>query len=161
MPTTDESTNTPTRLPEEIRLDFLLGDWRATGIVHPGRFGPGGASTGTTTYRWELDNKWLLYTSRLHLPSLGLYEVRGGVTYDRQAGLYHAFAFNNLGVLLIYTGTWESETQLVFTLTHPPAQEKARVVYLKSRDGAVQLISESSSDGLTYQAYFETTLSRG
>jgi hypothetical protein len=23
-------------------------------------------------------------------------------------------------VLLIYTGTWESETQLVFTLTHPP-----------------------------------------
>lgn len=161
MSSSDENTTARRRLAEELRLDFLLGDWRAAGVVHPGRFGPGGASTGTTSYRWELDDKWLLYTSRLLLPGLGLYEVRGGLSHDSNAGLYHAFAFNNLGILLIYTGAWESETRLVFTLTHPPALEKARVVYVKSPDGSVQLISESSVDGVTYQAYFETTLSRG
>jgi hypothetical protein len=161
MSTSNSATDLPQRLAEEAQLDFLLGDWQATGVVHPGRFGPGGPSTGTSHYRWELDHKWLMYTSRLHLPGLGLYEVRGGVTYDSRAGVYQAFAVNNLGVLLVYTGVWESETRLVFTLIHPPAQEQARVVYLKSSDGTVQLISESSPDGVRYQAYFETTLARG
>jgi hypothetical protein len=158
MEHTAMSTLNSTRTPDEIRLNFFVGDWHNIGQVYPGPFGPGGASTGTTSYRWELGGKWLMYTSRLTLPGLGDYEVQGGVTYNPKSQQYDAYAVNNLGVLLAYHGFWENDSRLVFNLTYP--QGRSRVVYIKLADGRIQMNSENSNDGETYQAYFETTLSR-
>jgi hypothetical protein len=42
-------------------------------------------------------------------------------------------------------------------VTHPPGY--ARVVYILLPDGRIQMRSESSADGETYTAYFETWMS--
>jgi len=160
MTSANGSDGGPQRAPEETRLDFLVGPWQAAGVVHPGRFGPGGTCTGDAEYRWDLRGKWLTYTSRLTLPGLGLYEVRGGVAYDPRAGRYRAFAFNNLGVLLAYDGAWEDDARLVFYVAYPDAREKSRIAYTRLADGSVQLVSESAADGVRYEAYFETMLTR-
>ncbi len=154
------SPDSESRALEEARLDSFVGNWQNTGTVYPGRFGPGGPSTGATTYRWDLDGRWLVYDSRLNLPGMGVYQVQGGVSYDRQAGKYRAFAFNNLGVLLVYDGRWEGDSRLVFDLVHPPPEGGSRVVYIQNLDGSIQMNSETSTDGVNYQPYFETTLSR-
>jgi hypothetical protein len=158
MSAPQNAVNASGRAPEGSKLDFFVGNWHNTGQVYPGPFGPGGPSTGTTTYCWELDGKWLMYTSRLSLPGLGAYEVQGGVTYNPRSQRYDAFAFNNLGALLVYDGHWGDDSQLVFNLTYPPG--RSRVVYIKLPDGRIQMNSENSKDGITYEAYFETTLSR-
>jgi hypothetical protein len=135
-----------------------VGNWQSAGQIYSGPFGPGGASTGTTTYHWELNGKWLMYTSSLNLPGLDAYEVRGGVAYNPKSQKYDAFAFNNLGALLVYDGYWEDESRLIFNRTHPPG--RSRAVYIKLPDGKIQMNSENSQDGVSYEAYFETTLSR-
>jgi len=154
-------TVTAQRPPQLARLDFLVGEWRAEGTVYPGRFGPGGPTTGTAEYAWALDGKWLLYTSRLLLPGLGPYEVRGGVALNPRADRYDAFAYNTFGVLLAYTGAWEVETRLVFDLAYPAAGEKARVVYVREAGGAVRFISEAEAEGGGFAPYFETRFTRG
>lgn len=151
-------TDSDPRTPEAARLDFFVGDWQNTGTIYPGPFGPGGDSTGATTYRWEMGGVWLMYDSRLTLPGMGEYRVQGGVTYDRRAGQYRAFAFNSLGVLLVYDGHWEGADRLVFDLVHPQPQGGSRVVYIKNPDGSIQMNSETSTDGTNYKPYFETTL---
>lgn len=148
-----------TRSPEDAHLDFLVGEWRNEGQTTPGSFGPGGEITGTTAYQWDISGKWLLYTSRLVLPGLGDYTVHGGFSFNPQAGQYDAFAANSLGNLMIYTGSWEDESTLVFTLANPGVQGSARVVYRKLPDGAVQMSSERRVEG-DFEAYFETTMQR-
>ena len=146
-----------TRLAEERKLDVFVGNWENEGVVHPGRFGSGGKSTGKTTYQWEMNGKWLMYDSRLQLPEMGAYQVKGGVSYDAQTGTYRAFAFNSLRIHLVYEGYWENETHLIFDLTHPaPSQGGSRVVYILFSDGTFQMNSESSDDGENYSPYFET-----
>ncbi len=144
--------------PEEAKLNIFVGDWKNQGTVYPGRFGPGGDSTGETTYRWEVGNKWLYYDSRLHLPGMGDYEVHGGVAYDAQVGKYRAFAFNSLGILLVYTGYWE-DTRLIFDLVHPHPKKPSRVVYHTFPDNTFEMHSETSEDGINFTPYFETRFS--
>jgi hypothetical protein len=149
-------------LAEMSKLDFLIGEWQNSGKVSPGPFGPGGLCTGTTTYSWEMNKRWQLYKSFLTLPGLGAYEVRGGVSFDTKAQKYSAFAFNSMGVLLVYDGTWEDEKTLIFDLVFPNDAKnsvRSRVVYKKHSIGKIQMTSERSINDAPYEAYFETILS--
>lgn len=142
------------------QLDFFVGTWQAVGRVEPGAFGPGGPSHGETTYRWELGGAWLTYYSRLQLPGLGAYEVRGGVAVAGDAG-YRAFAFNNLGALLIYAGQWTTPAVLRFDATHPSsAADTQRVVYAKPPGGQIGMRSEKRGPDGAFVPYFAITLSR-
>ena len=61
------------------QLAFLEGSWVNHGHIAAGPLGPGGAISGSTTYRWDIGNVWLTYKSQLELSGLGKYEVSGGV----------------------------------------------------------------------------------
>ena len=147
------------RSPDEAKLDCFVGDWQNSGTVFPGPFGPGGPVTGETNYHWDLGSKWLLYVSRLELPGLGTYEVRGGVTYNQHANRYDAYAINNLGSLLVYEGEWTDDTNLVFTLVRPQPGG-ARVTYQEQPDGAIVMTSARASTDGSFETYFETSLTR-
>lgn len=149
--------NPQSRSAEEDMLDFFVGDWSNFGHVSPGPFGPGGSTTGETSYRWDVGDKWLLYVSHLELPGLGRYEVQGGVAFNSRVGKYDAYAINNLGNLLVYEGEWTDDAALVFTLVHPKSRGSARVIYRKLSDGSFKMISESASEEGKFVPYFETS----
>ena len=153
-------SETRERTPAERLLDAFVGDWRNSGSVQPGRFGPGGNISGETSFRWQLHKRWLCYDSRLQLPGMGAYQVQGGVTHDDNAGMYRAWAANNVGKLLVYEGCLEDKIRLVFDQVHPPSPQRARVIYTLPGDGRLLMSSETSADGLTFTPYFETTMTR-
>ena len=148
------------REPEEERLDFFVGDWQDSGQASPGPFGPGGATHGKTTYRWQVGGKWLVYTSCMTIPGMGTYEVHGGVTFISQTGQYDASAINNMGNLIAREGIWTDRTTLVFTLTHPPPAGRSRVVSRALADGAIHVSSERITENGDYEAYFQTKMTR-
>ena len=149
----------PKRAQEEL-LEFFVGDWSNSGHVSPGLFGPGGAATGVTSYQWDVGDKWLLYISRLELPGLGEYEVRGGVTFSDRVGKYDAYAINSLGNVLVYEGEWTDDATLVFMLVHPESRPPARVVYRKLPDGSFKMTAERASEEGEFAPYFETNFVR-
>ena len=144
---------------EEGMIEFFVGDWNNSGNVLPGSFGPGGPTTGETSYHWDVGGKWLLYVSRLELPGLGEYEVHGGVAFNSRVGKYDAYAINNLGNLLVYEGEWVDDATLIFTLVHPKAGS-ARVIYQKLSDGSIKMLSENASEEGKFVPYFETNFVR-
>jgi hypothetical protein len=141
---------------KEETLGFLVGDWRNSGHVSPGPFGPGGPITGITSYHWDVGGKWLLYISRLELPGLGAYEVHGGVVFNSRVEKYEAYAINSLGNLMVYEGEWQDDATLVFTLVYPQSRDLARVVYRKLSDGSFKMTAENASEGGEFVPYFET-----
>lgn len=143
--------------PHEALLNAFVGEWRNSGSVHPGRFGPGGSIRGETRFGWQLKGRWLFFESRLQMPGMGEYQVQGGVTPDAD-GSYRSWAANNLGNLLVYDGRLEDGQVLVFEQVHPPGPQRARVVYALPGDGTLQMRSEISADGETWSTYFETTM---
>lgn len=154
------SVRKPSREPEEERLSFFAGDWQDSGQALPGPFGPGGATHGRTTYRWQVGGKWLVYASHMAIPGMVTYEVHGGVTFNNQTGRYDAFAANSLGNLIVYEGVWTDRTTLVFTRTHPPPVGRSRIVYHVLDDGAIHMSSERVTEGGGYEAYFQTKMIR-
>ena len=140
-------------------LDDFVGAWRNRGTVYPGRFGPGGDVSGETRFHWQMQGRWLCFESRLQMPGMGEYQVQGGVTPDDDGG-YRSWAANNLGNLLVYEGRLESDRRLVFEQIHPPAPQRARVVYTLPGDGRLLMRSEISADGGTWSTYFETIMER-
>jgi hypothetical protein len=148
------------RAAAEERLDFFVGDWQDAGHAQAGSFGPGGATTGRTMYRWRVGGKWLLYTSHMDIPGMGSYVVHGGVAFNGQTGQYDAFAINNLGNLMAYEGTWTDQATLVFTLIHPPPGGRSRVIYRTLSDGSMRMRSEQRTDSGDFRAYFETEMTR-
>jgi len=150
----------PPRRPEEERLEFFVGDWQDSGHTLPDPFGPGSATAGRTTYRWQVGGKWLVYTSRMFIPGIGEYEVHGGVTFNDQTGKYDAFAVNNFGNLIVYEGVWTDRTTLIFTLIHPPPVGKSRVVYHVLADGSMRMTSERVTENGDLQVYFQTEMTR-
>lgn len=148
------------RSPEEARLDFLLGDWRSSDRLHPGRHGPGGTSRGTASFAWRVGGRWLEYDFRTTLPGLGVYEVHGGVAHNPQSGAYRAYSVNSMGNLLLYDGEWENEDTLVFTLIYPERQEDTRISYTILSGGTVRMTSERPTGTGGREVYFETVLSR-
>jgi hypothetical protein len=148
------------RSPEETKLNFLVGSWSSSDRTFPGPGGPGGTSQGTATYAWELGGKWLNYRFRTLLPGLGGYEVHGGIAFENETSQYRAYAINNLGNLLVYDGSWETDQRLVFTLVYPQPQGDTRVSYTKDPSGSVRMTSERPRKEGGRETYFETVLSR-
>ena len=144
---------------EAALLDFFVGNWELAGQVLPGRFGPGGATHGVTVYGWELGGTWLSFHSELSLPGLGNYEVNGGVAYDGRRHIFQSFAYNSLGILIVYDGVWEDPDTLVFTSTYP-APNQARVIYRKLPGDAILMRSEQICPSGVFETYFETTLTQ-
>jgi len=146
----------PAQLPEITRLELFAGTWNASVRA----LGPTGGSTsaehGQATYHWDSGHRWLRYESRFSLAPLGPYEVHGVVGYDEQAKRYRAWAFNSLGVAIEYTGAWENKTTLAFTST----TNTARVVYTCRPDGSIRLLSERRQPDGSFEAYFESILSK-
>ena len=142
------------------KLAFFVGDWQDAGHTMPGPFGPGGPTTGHTTYRWQVGGKWLVYTSHMDIPGLGEYVVHGGVAPKGQGKEYGAFAVNNLGNLIVYEGAWTDHTTLTFTQVHPPPAGRARVVYRILGDDAMAMASKRMTESGEFEAYFETEMTR-
>ncbi len=140
-------------------LDDFVGEWRNSGIVHPGRFGAGGAICGETRFHRQLQGRWLCFESRLQMPGMGEYQVQGGVIQDDDGG-YRSWAANNLGNLLVYEGRLEEGQKLVFDQVHPVAAQRARVIYTLPGDGRLLMRSLNSVDGNSWSTYFETTMTR-
>ena len=140
--------------PQKPRLNAFVGYWTNTGKVYPGPFGPAGPVTGASSYHWDMNGKWLLFTSQLALPEIEAYEVRGGVAFNSQTQKYDSFAFNSLGILLAYEGAWMDDKRFVFTSTYP-RQGTARVIYTFGEDGSFIMVSESKTDAGEYKTYFE------
>lgn len=140
-------------------LEGFVGAWRNSGIVHPGRFGPGGEVSGETRFHWQMQGRWLCFESRLQMPGMGEYRVQGGVTLDEGGG-YRSWAANNLGNLLVYQGRLEGGRTLVFDQVHPAGAQRARVVYTLPGDGRLLMRSENSADGSVWSLYFETIMER-
>lgn len=149
------------KLPEEERLDFFVGNWKNSGNVLPGPFGPGGVVVGTTSYVWAVGGKWLQYISNLDLPGMGKYEVQGGVVYNDQTKIYDAYAVNNIGKLMVYDGRWLDKNKLVFMQTFPNPAGQARIVYQKLPNGSIKMKSKKLLDSGEFETYFETYLIRG
>jgi len=145
---------------EEGMLEFFAGDWNNSGHVSPGPFGPGGPTTGKTSYHWDLCGRWLLYISRLELPGTEGYEVHGGVAFNDRVGKYEAYAINSLGNLLVYQGEWTDDATLVFTLVYPKSQCRSRVVYRKLPAGSFKMTAENASEEGKFVPYFETVFDR-
>lgn len=140
-------------------LDGFVGDWRNSGVVHRGRFGPGGEVSGETRFHWQMQGRWLCFDSRLQLPGMGAYQVQGGVTLDDDGG-YRSWAANNLGNLLVYEGRLEGGDTLFFDQVHPAGSPRARVVYVLPGDGRLLMRSEVSTNDESWTPYFETTMTR-
>lgn len=151
---------TTAELNSKAGLEFLVGEWRNTGQVPQGAFGPGGLVEGKTIFHWGVGNEWLLYLSRLLLPGLGEYEVQGGFNFDPETTKYQAFAVNNLGNMMIYDGEWVDEHTLVFTLINPGSEGSGRVLYIKQAQGSVIMRSEHKTENGVFAVYFETTMQR-
>lgn len=145
--------------PMKDRLQVFVGQWRNSGQLLPGPMGAGGPISGTTEYAWEMGGTWLMYTSRLDLPGVGPYEVRGGVTVRGKGDRYDAYAVNSLGNLMAYEGQWSDETTLVFTLTYP-TPGRARVVYRVLTGDAIRMTSEQKDDTGRFVLYFQTDMAR-
>ena len=141
-------------------LEFLVGEWRNTGQVPQGAFGPGGLVEGKTIFHWGVGNEWLLYLSRLVLPGLGEYEVQGGFNFKPRTARYQAYAINSLGNMMIYDGEWVDEHTLVFTLINPGKEGSGRVMYIKQPQGSVIMRSERSTENGDFAVYFETIMKR-
>ncbi len=144
-------------LPDE-RLAFLVGEWRTTNRMYEN--GHTTESVGTARYRWDLDNTWLVFESRIGGEKSGHYEVRGGVA-RLPAGGYRAFAYNSLGFLIVYEGAWEGDTRLVFTALGTEAGKGSRVAYEKLATGGVRLLSQRQLPDGSYFTYFEAALHNG
>jgi len=126
----------------------------------PGPFGPGGAISGSSTYRWAINAKWLLYSSQLDLPGMGAYVVHGGVSYNHQTEKYDAFAANSLGNLIVYEGEWQENSPLMFLSVHPEPAGSARVRYQINPDGSITFTSEKRMPDGQFEAYFQTDMQR-
>lgn len=146
------------RSAEEELLTVFVGQWRNSGRVTPGPFGPGGEITGKTLYKWAVGHKWLQYISRLELPGMGEYVVQGGVVYNDRTGKYDAYAANSLGNLMVYEGEWVNETTLVFLHTHPLPVGRARIVYRILPEGAIRMESDRLKENDKFETYFETKM---
>jgi hypothetical protein len=149
-----------TRPPEEVKLDFLLGDWTSSDRTYPGPQGPGGESQGSASYRWEVGRSWLVYDFQTEIPGMGPYAVRGGAAYVPAQGKYVAYSVNSFGALLLYDGAWEAEDTLVFTLVYPRHHPDTRISYTMRPDGTVRMTSERPAEEGGRELYFETLLSR-
>jgi len=140
------------------KLDFLEGHWDNTGNISPGQFGPGGAVSGSTVYRWDIGNVWLVYKSVLKLPGLATYVVSGGFSYDSGRSSYLAYAANSIGSLMTYEGSWKSDSSLVFLQAFPEPGGLARIRYRKLDDGTVQMLSDRKTKGGGFETYFVTDM---
>lgn len=145
---------------EEEMIEFFIGDWSNSGHVSPGPFGPGGPTTGKTSYYWDMRGKWLLYVGRLELLAMEGYEVHGGVAFNGRVGKYDAYVINSLGNLLVYQGEWTDDAALVFTLVYPKSQRRARVVYRKLPAGSFKMTAENASEEGKFVPYFEIVFDR-
>jgi hypothetical protein len=87
---------------------------------------------------------------------MGPYEVNGTVGFDEPSQRYRAWAFNSLGIAIEYTGVWTDDVTLVFT----SISNTARVTYTRRVDGSIRLLSERRSADRTFEAYFESILTR-
>ncbi len=152
--------NQPNKLPQEERLNIFVGSWANTGKLMPGPFGPGGSISGVSTYEWAINGKWLLYTSQLNLPGMGLYVVHGGVSYNSQIGIYAAYAANSLGNLIVYDGEWTDKAILTFINTYPKPTESARVSYQINPDGTITFTSDRRMEDGEFETYFRTDMQR-
>lgn len=133
-------------------LNVFVGKW----INHPENDGE--SLSGSTRYLWDMDDRWLLFESRLQLPNMPDYEVRGGVSFIADKGSYIAFAYNNMQSLISYDGYWQDNATLVFESTHPGARAQARIIYVIHPDGSITMQSQKRLDSGEYNTYFSTRM---
>jgi hypothetical protein len=140
---------------ESARLDIFVGKWRAS-VRAIGTGASESPAAGEANYRWDIGRRWLVYESTFDLPGGGRYEVNGTVGFDQSSKRYRAWAFNSLGVAIEYTGDWNDDVTLVFT----SISSTARVTYTRRPDGSIRLLSERRVADGTFEAYFESVLTR-
>lgn len=121
-------------------LDVLVGDWTQLVSGH-------GDPTGTVTFEWSLDERYLLQRTRLPAP---FPESLAVIEYDEAAGGFRQHYFDSRGVTRIYRMTFTGSTWTLLR-TEPDFSELRfcqRLVATLSDDGrSVDGRWEQSHDG--------------
>ncbi len=116
----------PPQRPAELdTLQIFVGAWNATIGSEPRA-----NADGVTTYRWDAGRRWLMSQSSFtSVPGLGPYEVHAVVGFDAETKRYRAWAFNSVGIVIEYTGRWETDRQAG---VHVAQRRRARDLRVRS-----------------------------
>ena len=96
--------------PEVQKLGYFAGNWTLDGEVKPGPAGPGGKMIGSGKYSWLDGGFFLEGRDESHGGGMGDSSDLAVMGYNPDEKVYTYHAFENTGVVSIYTGTVEGDT---------------------------------------------------
>lgn len=144
------------------KLQFLVGHWEGTGWIAFG--GQRSTFTSSEAVEARLDGLVVL-VSGLHsvaIPNrpepMVIHDAFGVFTYDAEAGHYRFRTYLAEGYSGDYTATMEGE-DLIWTMQNPQLGDVRYTIRLNEQ-GQWFEIGERSSDGETWEQFFEMTLDR-
>ena len=143
------------------KLEFLAGDWRADGKIHPRPLGGGGDTAGTVKTNRGVGMRYVVTDYTTTLPGGLPYAAHTLITFAPRGDTYVAYGFNNLLPLpLVYRGKFANDTTLVMeTGVDPNSKGQQRLTYTRNADGSVGLVVENSGDGgKTFSRQSELTM---
>jgi hypothetical protein len=145
------------------KLDFFAGEWMTTDTVPPNQIGSGGVAHGKASFKWDLNNLWLINKYEGEMPGMGHYEGRGMITWDIDAGDYILYWFDNMGTSVgIYRGDFTVENTLVLIgeMEMQGTKYYQRLSWKKNSDKEILFTSEMSMDGENYNKMMESVYKR-
>ena len=100
----------PPPAPELKKLDFLAGDWTATGTVDTSPGMPGGKYSSSSHCEWMQGNYFLVSNGDFDIPGMGKGKEIAIFGYDPDRKVYTYTAFNSVGQAETATGTVDGDT---------------------------------------------------
>jgi hypothetical protein len=119
--------------PEWKDLQFLLGEWVATGSGEPGQ------GNGSVSFAFEMDGK--IFVRRNHLEFAATKDAPAFahddqlITYKEETGEMRAIYFDNEGHTIHYKVTISPEGNIVYISEAVPGAPRFRMSYLKGDAG--------------------------
>jgi hypothetical protein len=131
------------------KLEFLVGDWRADGKIHPGPLGGGGDTSGAVKTTRGVGLRYVMSDYTTTLPGGLPYAAHTLITFAPRGDTYVAYGFNNLlPFSLVYRGKFTNDATLVMeTGVDPNSSRQQRLTYTRNADGSIGLVVENSGDG--------------
>ena len=105
-----DAQTAPAPAPELKKLNFLVGDWTATGTANPGPGMPGGKFSSSSHFEWMEGNYFLVSHGDFDLPGMGRGKEIAVFGYDPDRKAYTYNAFNSMGQAESATGKIDGDT---------------------------------------------------
>jgi len=130
------------------KFEFLIGDWNLEYKVPKSAFSASQTGTGTGTFKWALNDKYVYFDYECHLPS-GDAQAHAVFVWDEKAKVYRYWWFEDSGnfltatcdfvkagviclnwhdTLLTQTFSQESPDRLVLRMSHPDSTGKPETI---------------------------------